>query len=372
MHKPLLSIVVPTKNRYTYLTSLVKLFKLLSLEEVELIIQDNSDDNSEFKEFVRKQICDNIRYFYDDKQMSVCENSDLAILNSNGEYVCFIGDDDGFTREILSCVKYMKENGVDSLVCNKCYYVWPDVHGVIFDFAGTYEKKKYTKKYQEINLKKELAKVLSKGANMLGKLPCVYHGIVRRAILDKVYTITGTFYPGPSPDMGNAIALSLVSSKHMYYNYPVTIAGKGGRSAAGMGAKHQHVGEISKISFLPNGTSENWESNNPKVWTGETIYAESAIKALRNMKREDLISQFNYNALYGNFIAFHFSSRNKIGNFLSIKNILPVIYYTIKSYSIRLNALISNFCIIHHLSYNKKLIDSINDIIECEEDLCNF
>lgn len=48
----LLSIVVPTKNRYYYLTYLLKYFYLIESDEIELIIQDNSDEKNEKEAFV--------------------------------------------------------------------------------------------------------------------------------------------------------------------------------------------------------------------------------------------------------------------------------------------------------------------------------
>ena len=44
---PKLSIVVPTKNRYKYLYHLIDLVGDLDTNLVELVIQDNSTDNTE-------------------------------------------------------------------------------------------------------------------------------------------------------------------------------------------------------------------------------------------------------------------------------------------------------------------------------------
>ena len=55
MERKLLSIVVPTKNRYYYLKYLIRLVDNLHSEEVELVIQDNSDYNNEFVEYLKKK-----------------------------------------------------------------------------------------------------------------------------------------------------------------------------------------------------------------------------------------------------------------------------------------------------------------------------
>ena len=46
----LLSIVVPTKNRYYYLKSLIKLVQSFNSNEIELVVQDNTENNSEILE----------------------------------------------------------------------------------------------------------------------------------------------------------------------------------------------------------------------------------------------------------------------------------------------------------------------------------
>ena len=45
---PLLSIVVPTKNRYIYLFELIKLLASFKRTDFEMVIQDNSTNNKQF------------------------------------------------------------------------------------------------------------------------------------------------------------------------------------------------------------------------------------------------------------------------------------------------------------------------------------
>lgn len=367
----LLSIVVPTKDRYQYLKPLIELFESMSWSNVELVIQDNSIDNQNFDEYIASLDQDNIHYYYTNEVLSVCANSDLAIQHSCGEYVCFIGDDDGITRDLLPCVEYMQSEDIDSLICNKASYVWPDVHGIVFDFAGKVKLSKYTKKKVLIDNIKELHHVLSKGATTLGYLPCVYHGIVKRSVLEKIYFKTGTYFPGPSPDMANAIALALLSTKHLYYDYPVVIAGKGAKSAGGLGAKHKHCNHINKLSFLPKGTEQNWEIKNPKYWTGETIYAESAIKALRKMGHENYLCYFKYGALYGRFLVFHPALYRLVVPYINLSCFFSVVRNIFSSLFIRICNLITNYLLLKGVGGRYFLIHFVNGIIECEKVIIN-
>ena len=56
-----------------------------------------------------------------------------------------------------------------------------------------------------------------------------------------------------------------------------------------MGAMHKHALPIEDASWLPAGCAENWETVLPHFWTAATVWAESAMKALRRMDREDLL-----------------------------------------------------------------------------------
>ena len=94
MDKPLLSIVVPTKDRYKYLRYLIEYVIELNNPQIEFVIQDNTANNKEIIEFLSDKLSENIKYFYTKESIPIGENSDKAVLNSTGKYVCYIGDDD--------------------------------------------------------------------------------------------------------------------------------------------------------------------------------------------------------------------------------------------------------------------------------------
>lgn len=73
MTNPLLSIVVPTKNRYMYLEEMIRMFVSFQLENTELVVQDNSDDNARFLDFILQfEQFQNIKYYYTNDHLSVC------------------------------------------------------------------------------------------------------------------------------------------------------------------------------------------------------------------------------------------------------------------------------------------------------------
>jgi len=309
--RPLLSIVIPTKDRYFYLKKLIVLIDSFQSTEIELVLQDNTFDNTEIIEFLQQKDYSYIQYAHKSEQIPVSLNSDLAILNSTGEFVCFIGDDDGVTSYIIDCAHWMKQHNIDVVVPAQISYSWPDfISKNGLSYSGKLIHQPLDGKIIPIDPIQALSDIMAKGFINRGHLPLVYHGIVKRSILDKIYEIGGTYFPAPSPDIANGVALSLIVDKYFNMNIPIIISGASKTHGGGIRKLKNHVANIEDVPFLPKAAKQNWESNIPKVWTGETIWPESAIKALRYMGREDLITNINFEYLYLHFIVYHFSLRS--------------------------------------------------------------
>lgn len=307
MSSPILSVVIPTKNRYQYLSHLIDFFTTINDDRIEMVIQDNSDEKSD--DFVHKvsSLEDNrIKYFYYPQHISVVENCDKAILNSSGKYVCMLGDDDGFLPELIFWVEKMQEKNIEVLIPEKAHYSWPDIENKYHNLSGLLRYTKHNDDLKMIDVEKELKGVLSYGGTFMFNMPRLYHAVVERKTLNKIYDKTGTFFPGPSPDMANAVALSLLSPRTYYIKKPIIISGKGFKSTGGQGLRHAHIGKIEDIKHLPSNTAIEWERNIPRIWTGQTIYAESIIKSLKRCSREDLVKNFNFLRNYANFTGKHY------------------------------------------------------------------
>lgn len=312
MDQPLLSIVIPTKDRYFYLKHLLNYLLLLDPNNIEIVIQDNTFDNREFVDYLKGIEYPLLKYDHVQEQIAVSRNSDLAILNSTGKYVCFIGDDDGVTSLIVPCVKYMDDKGIDVVVPETVVYKWPDAYNVIQagGLSASLKFKAFSGGIHAINPKDKLMELIHRGCDDRMGLPLLYHGIVRRSVLDKIYEKGNTFFPGPSPDIANGVALCLTDCNYYRIDMPIVIAGSSKYRGGGARQMKNHAAEIEDLPFLPPNTKENWEPKVPKIWTGRTVWCESSIKAMRYMGREDLVDMINFEALYSSFVAYYYPLRN--------------------------------------------------------------
>lgn len=302
-HDVLLSIVVPTKNRPLYLKSFIDLYASFDKDLTELVIHDNSDEESDIPQYIRQYPEHNIFYFFKREPIPVIENSELAILHSRGKYVCFMGDDDLLSKYIVEVVKQMEKAGVEAAIFTKAIFNWPGLEYKVHHFPSL-RIPTFSGKLRFLDSGKEYERLLAHGATELGCMPQLYHGVVERSLLDKIKDRTGTFFPGPSPDMAIAASLSTIVSKYVFIDAPFISSGKSPKSAAGLGAKHEHKGDLKAISFLPADIEEKWDKRLPFIWTGPTIYAQSAIEAIQAMGQAKDLDRFDFSYFYAYFNTF--------------------------------------------------------------------
>lgn len=308
---PLLSIIIPTKNRYKTLIPVIETILKIESKDFELVIQDNSDNTDQIEKFLDKNSDERIKYYYSAEKLSQTGNSDLAVKNSIGEYVCFIGDDDAVMPFIVEVAKWMKENKFSILRCVKPEYSWPGMPTTSTSDIkkGVLVNKQYSYRVQKIMMQNALNHTLFKGGASMKKIPCLYHGIVANKVLQKIYNTTGSYFPGPSPDMANAVALTQVENEYVLVNIPVVISGKSNSSIGGQGVKHNHVNHIDNVPHLHSKTSKEWSSIVPKYWTGPTIWAESVLKSLKAFGSS---KEININYLLATIYVFHYQHRKQI------------------------------------------------------------
>ena len=360
----LLSLVVPTKNKYIYLEKLVDLVISFSTNQIELIIQDNSDDNQKFIDFVtcRKEKYPWIKYFYESHYLTSIENFDLAISRCNGEYVCFIGDDDGVVRNIIRYVEWMKQNNVEALRSARSIYYWSG-KGRYTQYA-TFEPA--TRKIEWLSPIHELKKVLNKGGRDLGKIPVLYTGIVKKSVLDTIYKDLGTYFPGVSPDAAIGTVLSFYVKRYAFINTPIIITGTSKETGGGL--QQRRIVPFHEVPFLRQENFNDWEGTLPSYWTSSLVWPVSIISALRKLGKQELLFEISFNKIIANFYLLNKDYKSIALQYANNK--MSFYYYC---YYLRIKFFIKDVFdkSIRILSSNKNYINgylfyNLNDILEAE------
>lgn len=296
----LLSIIIPTKNRYSTLIPVVNaILAHIQSENFEVVIQDNSDDNSAISPFLKKVQNSKLKYHYTKESISIADNTISAINNANGEYLIFIGDDDIVAPNICSFTELMKNENMDCLIYNPGYYWW---NSVIFANETYYHKKNafwlpknISKDIKKLNSEHELRYMLKMGAGGYFRLPRFYHGIISRKILEKIKAKVGTYLLGSCPDIAFATSIACSIEDYHYINYPISVFGASKNSGAGWTASNKHYGKIEDQKFLRKDIINNWDPFIPKIWSEGTIYPQTTYEVLKAFKID---FQINYLSFY--------------------------------------------------------------------------
>ena len=369
-----ISIVIATKDRYETLYSCIDSLLLnYSHNDVEIIVRDNSatPQVEEFK--YRYAAQNNIVYVHDSIHVSQSGNVDKAVQMARGEFVTWIGDDDGIAGGLLEIVEWMGRKQIDAIYPGFSTYLWPGV-SLRYD-PSTKQGHLYTPELMPprlTNVQEQRSAVLAAGCTSLECLPRLYYGVVRKALLDQLRLRAGDCFPGPSPDMANAFALSYLDMKFVVTTLPIFIAGNSKKSAAGLGLRGRHIGEIDTLPFLPSETGKMWNRRIPYFWSGPTIWCQSAYSAAKRMGDE---SQFNdknsFKSLYGRLFVFHIAfaisvvdaiKSQELRGFNLIKEIWLVSLEVLKTIS---NRFVNFFYNRFSRSRKEKSLDrSINSIVD--------
>lgn len=357
----LLSIIVPTKDRYYYLKSLIKIFLSYNQKNTELVIQDNSYDNATIISYLNEVDCGNLHYYYEANPLSVVENMDRALSHASGKYVCVLGDDDFYSRYLEKFTEYVSKRGIESVIFSDgSVYFWPKINFVAHPFPNLILQKPHNRMVQ-ISSEKERNKCIKKGAVNLGFLPRVYHGIVTMDLMRKIYEQTGTYFPGASPDMASSVALSFYVRRHYYCELPLIISGKSPKSVGGKRGRHP-ADEIGNVNHLPKDIEMNWPSRIPKLWSAGTIWAQSLFEAMGRLGKEDQLKKFNYAACYANVTVFEPAYRKKVfpllaGNcFLTMQFLLECFWMLL----FRINVFVKNFALCRLHLTNRYIKNEVN------------
>jgi hypothetical protein len=217
------------------------------------------------------------------------------------------------------------------------------------------------------------------GGTSLCNMPKMYYGIIKKDVLDKVKSDTGYYFPGPSPDMANAFSVSFYTDNFVFFDAPLFIAGNSAKSAAGMGLAGKHIGDIKGHAQLPADCYLKWTKEIPEYWSGPTIWAESAIQAIKSSSNSYLTKYFNFPRLYASCLVHNPENKQKIEDAISIFNksnsilstSLKIKYEMILIWTLRFKFLFKNIFQKLKLS-NIQIIDNLQNVEEACISLKSF
>jgi hypothetical protein len=299
---PLVSIVIPTKNRWKYAHWAIMSALELDTDEVEVVVLDTSDDGSVGAAFADSIADRRLVYRWCAPPLDIIATFNTAVDLARGHYVCLIGDDDAVLPKIVDVARDALERNIDVVSTRGISYQWPDFQSRYFGsrHAGKVYVAKYTGKAWYGDLEDSLQRCAINYGQMRQMLwlPRVYTGLFRKSVVEASRSLRPNFFGGVCPDVYGAIAAASFAKKWCIADYPLILPGSSAASTAGMSSTGKHSSELSEVEHFKAFTHLDWPAEIPRFWTVETVWAAGAWAALRDHNREDLLKQFDLSCVY--------------------------------------------------------------------------
>lgn len=368
--RPILSIIIPTKNRPQYVGPCVQSLMGIAAQDIEVIVQDNSDDDRTAAVIAPFTTDGRLHYNHCTERLSMSDNFTRGLEAATGEFVSFLGDDDGVNPEVVEAVRWAKAEGLDALVgSSAATYLWPDVIFTVYGkrLSASLLVRPFTSKLTYPDPEEELRKCVHMAGYDFCRLPKAYHGAVRRECLEQVLQKAGTYFPGPTPDMATAVALATVLKRYAHIDYPLFIPGTGRGSGGGAGTEKKHDWSIESVPWFSRRAIDSWSDMVPRFCCGTTLWAEDVVQALRAMGRDEVLRDFNAVFLYARCSVFNwhhnpltFSTFSKFVRDRRINKLLAAsafVYCYTRTWYARLSALIFNVLMLAGISNTRRISD---------------
>jgi hypothetical protein len=237
-----------------------------------------------------------LNYFRPQEKLDMTGNHNAAVGATSGEFVCLIGDDDTIVTDALVAASWAKCKAIDLIAPNVvANYVWPDFQTRFL--GGRHASRLYFSRRMGgamvADSKNAFHNALKNASQGTDGLPKIYHGLVRRTVLEKIRQVSGAYFHGSSPDVSGAIALALCSKNFLIVDYPLTIPGASGGSNTGRSAMNTHKGQLGQESQTRAFESGGWSIGVPRFFSVETVWAHAALETIRRIEPQQVCS-FNF------------------------------------------------------------------------------
>lgn len=221
---PLLSILIPTRNRARYLPYAIQSAINLHCDDIEIIVSENygSDDGWQ----IARSFADpRLKVLRPDQPLPMHENFEFLLKQATGRWITFIGDDDAVMPHCADYLRYLESKYPDAeaIVTPRAYYFWEAAYAVS-------EKPKCSFSFRHIekwrDSKKRLRQCIDGKIDYIF-LPQMYSGgFHRRSLVQRVIRLQGGIYfRSVTPDAYSAVMAVIHTYRYLEVGVPVAWVG---------------------------------------------------------------------------------------------------------------------------------------------------
>lgn len=284
MSLPLITFVIPTRNRQDCLLSLLGVLERFYAQKSQLfnvVILDNSD-----KETLSQRVTNlsfPVEYIYSNEQLSVVDNFNQGVNYLSGEYACFIGDDDLISERIFDLAELMKNQAIDAAVVSpktKAIYFWPGIVDARWgDVGGNLYFSECSGKVRIIDTHSAIQASKSRVCDGPLSLPRAYSGLIAKRCIDQVVEKYGALFGGCSPDIYSSRLLSSVVKRYVVVELPFLVAGASKMSTSAARSERSDIGGLRDNDHIGRFGHLHWDPIIPEFYSPFTVWSQSYLHA---------------------------------------------------------------------------------------------
>ena len=284
MSLPLITFVIPTRNRQNCLLSLLGVLERFYAQKSQLfnvVILDNSD-----KETLSQRVTNlsfPVEYIYSNEQLSVVDNFNQGVNYLSGEYACFIGDDDLISERIFDLAELMKNQAIDAAVVSpktKAIYFWPGIIDARWgDVGGNLYFSECSGKVRIIDTHSAIQASKSRVCDGPLNLPRAYSGLIAKRCIDQVVEKYGALFGGCSPDIYSSRLLSSVVKRYVVVELPFLVAGASKMSTSAARSERSDIGGLRDNDHIGRFGHLHWDPIIPEFYSPFTVWSQSYLHA---------------------------------------------------------------------------------------------
>jgi glycosyltransferase involved in cell wall biosynthesis len=235
---PLLSIIIPTRERCEFLVSCVRSALACTDPAIEVVVSDNASADGT-KAALGAFADARLVYVNPGERVAMHDNFEFALSRSRGRYLMFIGDDDAVLPDrIMHLLELLRSEQPEVVNWEVPGYVWPG--GANGTDGILTLKPSYLRGGRSVRDSRALLHGLADGSRASYRLggAKIYHGCVARHVVDAVIARAGRYFFVPWPDVGAAIANLFVTDDIIVLGQPCTLGGES-RASSGWSLRFQ-------------------------------------------------------------------------------------------------------------------------------------
>ncbi len=226
MSNPRFSIVIPTRSRPHTLQFTLQTCLNQTFQDYEVVVCDNFGP-AETQVMVKAFGSAHIVYHRSNTPLCMRDNWELAYRQTRGDYVIFIGDDDGLAPYALFQLDaFLKQNDTPAITWKCGAYTWPDV------------AQRELANQLKIPVSRHLAwrdgrsaiRAVVNGRMPASWLPNIYHGMVSRKLIEKILAHSNQLFGGYMVDTYSSFAVAYFAGHYAQMSAPMSISGFSGDS----------------------------------------------------------------------------------------------------------------------------------------------